>query len=147
MMRNLLLRRQSYQDERGYFTGQANQSPNLCYSGTKLIRLRLNAQSANGGVKTSATASGFSSLLDYSLKVDTALDSAANVNATCNASTLKSGMSGCTLSPAGAGLSSGGKTATSKTATLTIAWTPPVSPRLVAGSYSDTVTLSIAAAQ
>ena len=108
---------------------------------------KLNAQSSNGGVTTPTVATGFSSNLDYALNVDVALDNAADVSASCNASTLQSGMGGCALSPAGAGLSSGGKTATNKTATLTISWTPPASPRLVAGNYSDTITLSIAAAQ
>ena len=108
---------------------------------------KLNAQSANGGVTTPAVSAGFASSLDYALNLDVALDSAADVSASCNASTLTAGMAGCALSPAGAGLSSGGKTATNKTATLTISWTPPTSPRLVAGNYSDTITLSIAAAQ
>ena len=44
-------------------------------------------------------------------------------------------------------LSSGNKTANNKAGTLTVNWTPPAPPTmLVAGTYSDTITLSIGAA-
>jgi spore coat protein U-like protein len=60
---------------------------------------------------------------------------------------LVAGQSSCALSPANStGLSSGGKASLNKTATLTVAYTVPTLPtRLIAGSYSDTITLTITA--
>ena len=108
---------------------------------------KLNATSANGNLKNLVAAvSSFTNTLAYVLTVSVALDSGGPVSANCNSATLVAGQSGCALSPANStGLSSGSAIATNKTATLTAAWTTPASPQLVAGSYADTLTISIAA--
>jgi len=106
---------------------------------------RINVTSANGAAKTAnVTSNGFTNSLPYSVKLDLPLDDNSTVSATCASSALVSGQSSCALSPAnGTGLSSGGKTAINKIAALTATWTLPAQP-LVAGSYSDTLTVSIA---
>ena len=83
--------------------------------------------------------------MKYTLTVSVPLDSGGPVSANCASSALLAGQSSCALSPSNAtGLSSGSATATNKVATLTAAWTTPSLPYLVAGSYSDTLTISIA---
>jgi hypothetical protein len=113
-----------------------------CNSGFKI-----NATSAKGALKSTTVApTNFSNVLPYTLTVAVPVDGtpASTPSASCASSLLMSG-SGCTLAPSGAGLSSGGRTAMGQTATLTVAWTIPTLPtRLIAGSYSDTITLSIA---
>ena len=104
------------------------------------------ATSANGAlVSAGATSANFTNRLDYTLKLAVPLDGGSTVSASCGAATLKAGQSSCVLSPAGGGLSSAGGIATNQTATLTASWTLPTSPRPTAGSYSDTITLSITA--
>lgn len=109
----------------------------------------INATSLNGGMKTTKSATGFASLVPYSLTVLVPLETtpATSVSATCAATTLVSGQSSCALSPGNVtGLSSGGKASLGKTATLTLAYTVPSLPtRLIAGSYSDTISLTITA--
>lgn len=108
---------------------------------------KIRATSANGAIKSAAaTAPNFTNALRYSLKADMPLDGGSVVSATCESATLTAGQSSCALSPASSsGLSSGAGIATNKTATLTLAWTMPTPPtRLIAGNYSDTITLSIA---
>ena len=108
---------------------------------------RIRATSANGAIKSAAViAPNFTNALPYSLKADVPLDGGAVVSATCASASLVTGQSSCALSPASSGgLSSAAGIATNKTATLTLAWTIPVLPtRLIAGSYTDTITLSIA---
>jgi len=106
---------------------------------------RINITSANGAAKTTNQASsGFTNSLPYSLKLSVPLDSGSPVEATCTSGTLMSGQASCALSPNNAsGLSSGGKSAINQIATLTASWAPPFQ-KLVAGSYSDTLTVSIA---
>jgi hypothetical protein len=94
-----------------------------------------------------AAPTNFTNSQSYTLSVNVPLDSGGLATSSCDAALLKAG-SGCALATAGAGLSSGTATATSKTATLTAAWTTPSLPtRLVAGSYTDTITISVAVAQ
>lgn len=114
-----------------------------CNSGFKV-----NALSANGAIKNvTAAPSGFANALPYNLTLSVPLETGGPVSATCASSSLVSGQSGCALSPANAtGLSSGGKASLNKTANLTVAWTVPALPtRLLAGSYSDTITLTVTA--
>ena len=108
----------------------------------------LRATSANGGLTTvvQAPSASFSNKLDYQFAISVPLDNAGGtVSGNCAASNLTAGGSLCALSPAGAGLSSQGGTSTGKTATLGISWTVPSVTHLVAGSYVDTITISIAA--
>jgi hypothetical protein len=108
---------------------------------------KINATSANGTIKSSVAASApYTNTLPYNLEADVALDDGSIRTATCASSTLVAGQSGCALSPAnGTGLTSNGQIATNKTTTLTISWTTPAAPNLLkAGSYSDTITLTIA---
>lgn len=108
----------------------------------------LKAVSANGGLKTTTPVSSasFSNKLDYQFTISVPLDNGAGtLSGSCGASNLTAGAGFCALSPAGAGLSSGGRTSTGKTATLGINWTLPVSTHLIAGSYTDIITISIAA--
>ena len=106
------------------------------------------ATSTNGAIKSATAApTNFTNSLDYTLTLSLPLDSGATATATCAAALLKAGQTTCALSPAGTGLSSSGATAIGKTASLTAQWTVPALPtRLVAGSYSDTIVISIAAA-
>lgn len=109
---------------------------------------KVNALSANGAIKNSTSApSGFTNTLPYTLTLSVPLETGSPVSATCSASALVAGQSSCALSPANAnGLSSGGKASLNRTADLTVAWTVPSLPtRLIAGSYSDTITLTVAA--
>lgn len=108
----------------------------------------LKATSANGGLKTATAApsASFANKLDYQFNISVPLDnSAGTLTGSCAASNLAAGASACALSPAGTGLSSGSGTSTGKTATLGINWTVPSAVHLVAGSYADTITISIAA--
>ena len=108
---------------------------------------RIRATSANGAIKSAAViAPNFTNTLPYTLKADVPIDGGTPVSATCASTSLVAGQASCALSPASSsGLSSGAGIATNKTATLTLAWTMPTVPmRLIAGSYSDTITLSIA---
>jgi hypothetical protein len=107
---------------------------------------KLNATSQKGAIKSSVVASGLlTNRLPYSLTADVALD-AGSRNETCSSSSLVSGQSSCVLSPANAaGLTSNGQIATNKITTLTVSWTPPALPTMLApGTYSDTITLTIA---
>lgn len=110
---------------------------------------RIRASSANGALKSATFAPAqFSNSLDYSFSVTVPLDAGGQVSATCGSATLVSGATGCTLSPASSsGLSSGAGTSTSKTASLALQWTLPTATRLVAGSYADTITITIAVQQ
>lgn len=111
-------------------------------------RYLLRATSANGGLKSAVAApsASFSNKLDYQFTILVPLDNnGGTVSGNCVASNLTTSGSACTLSPAGVGLSSANGTSTSKTATLGISWTLPSVSHLVAGSYADTITLSIAA--
>ena len=106
----------------------------------------LKATSANGAVtSTSAVSTGFTNSLNYKLRLILTLGDTV-LTAVCNSRALVAGNSSCALSPAGAGLASGGKPAFHRTAALQLAWTPPIQPRLVAGSYHDTLTITVAAA-
>jgi hypothetical protein len=105
----------------------------------------IRATSARGAIRTTQTpTSGFANSVPYNLTLTVPLDNSAMLSATCSSTSLVAGQSACALSPAGSGLGSGGVSAINRTAQLQVAWTtPPL--RLVAGSYSDTITLSIAA--
>jgi spore coat protein U-like protein len=103
----------------------------------------------NGALKSATPVSGlFSNNLSYGLSVTVPLDAGGQISATCASATLVSGASSCALSPASvSGLSSGTGTSTSKTAALALQWTLPTATRLIAGSYSDTITITIAVQQ
>jgi hypothetical protein len=108
---------------------------------------KVTATSANGAIKSSVPASApFTNALPYMLKADVRLDDGSVTTATCASSALVAGQSSCPLSPANStGLTSNGKIATDKTTTLTVSWTPPSLPTVLKpGSYSDTITLTIA---
>jgi hypothetical protein len=112
-------------------------------------RFKLNALSSNGALVTATvlpTGSSFVRRLDYSLALSFQNDAGVTISATCPSAELTTGRGDCALSPANsAGLSSGAATAINRIAGLTVSWAPPALPaRLVAGSYSDTITLSIA---
>lgn len=129
-------------------------SSNLAISGNAQAQATVNcntgfvikATSASGAItSTSHTATGFTNTVPYSLAFNSPTDSGIMIGGPCASATLVAGQAGCVLSPAGSGLSSNGALATGKTATLTLSWTPPVQ-KLVAGTYTDVITLSIAAA-
>jgi hypothetical protein len=107
----------------------------------------LRAASANGGLKTTTAApsASFTNLLDYVFTISVPLDNGAgSISGSCAASNLIPGSGFCNLSPMGAGLSSGSGTSTGKTASLGVSWAPPGASHLVAGSYTDTITITIA---
>jgi spore coat protein U-like protein len=107
---------------------------------------RVRAISTNGGLKTtSATGEGFTNLLDYSLRLQLATD-AGGLDATCNADALASAAGGCAYygSAAGQGLSSGQGVSLNASGALQFGWTA-APQRLVAGSYSDTLTIVVEA--
>lgn len=107
----------------------------------------MTATSANGGLKNDVPAPrGFTNSLGYFLSVFISLGGAAAVSGGCTSARLVAGNSSCSLSPGGAGLSSGGKPAIGTTAYLTVIWATPTKPHLVAGAYHDTITISVAAA-
>jgi hypothetical protein len=126
-------------------TGSAPGSAKVNCNGPFAVR----ATSANGAVVNGKTApQGFSNKLVYNLTVTVPLDSGASVSAMCGSASLTAGKSDCTLSPAhSVGLSSNGETATEKTATLSLAWTTPTTPRLLAGSYADVLTVTVSPQQ
>lgn len=108
----------------------------------------LRATSANGGLKTTivAPSPSFVNQLDYQFSISVPLDNGGGtISGSCAASGLIAGSGLCSLSPAGAGLSSGTGTSTGTTASLTVTWTLPGATHLVAGQYTDTITLTIAA--
>lgn len=98
----------------------------------------ITATSAKGAVKTAnATSAGFINSLPYGFSLSVPLDSGGPAAANCTSAALLA--NSCNVT-------SGGALATNKTATLGVAWTQPALPtRLVGGSYTDTITLSIAA--
>lgn len=107
---------------------------------------KINALSANGAIKSNTAApSGFTNSVAYDFTLSVPLESGGPIPATCASGTLVSGQASCALSPGNTtGLSSGGTASINKTAALTVAWTVPTLPtRLIAGSYSDTITLTI----
>lgn len=133
--------------------GAANFAVSGSVSATAIVNCNtgftIKATSANGAAKNSRPATtGFINNEPYTLQMSVPTDSGMTLtSAVCASAQLLAGQSSCTLSPAGAGLSSAGKTAIGETATLTAAWIAPALPtRLVAGSYSDTITISIASA-
>ena len=99
------------------------------------------ASSANGALKRvppGAPPANFTNSLAYSFSLSVPLDSGGPALANCTSAALLA--NSCSLS-------SGGGTATARTATLTASWTIPALPiRLLAGGYSDTITLTIATA-
>jgi hypothetical protein len=133
--------------------------PNLAASGSVTRQatvncntgFKVNARSTGGAlVNVKPAPANFANTIPYNLTVSIPLDNVANpISATCSSSALMLGQNGCALSPGNAtGLSSGGKSSINKTATLTLAYTVPTVPtRLVAGTYSDTIIFTIAAAQ
>lgn len=132
--------------------GAANLNSNGSVGATALVNCNskylIKATSANGGLKTATAApsASFANKLDYTFSISVPLDnSSSTVSGSCTASSLIAGASACPLSPAGTGLSSGLGTSVNQTATLAVTWTLPGATRLVAGSYADTITISIAA--
>jgi hypothetical protein len=109
----------------------------------------IKATSANGAVKNAASASpGFTNSLNYRFSLIVPLSDApgSRINATCGSETLVAGQSSCALSPAGPGLQSGGAVAINQKAAVYFSWKIPARLHLVAGSYQDVITISIAAA-
>jgi hypothetical protein len=110
------------------------------------IKFLIRVKSANGGLKTSLTppSAAFSNSLDYQFSIAVPLDnSAGTLSGNCAASGLVTGSSACALSPAGTGLSSGSATAMGQTASLGVSWTIPAPKLLLAGSYADTLTITV----
>jgi len=106
----------------------------------------IKATSANGAVKNDASVSpGFTNSLRYTVSLGVGTVDGF-LYAKCSSASLVAGQSTCSLSPDGPGLDSGGSPSARRAATLTMSWNPPVRPRLVAGSYQDTITISVAAA-
>jgi hypothetical protein len=97
----------------------------------------MTATSANGAVTTAAATSvNFTSSLAYNFSLSVPLESGGSAVATCTSAAMLA--NSCSLS-------SGGVAAIARTATLTTSWTVPALPlRLVAGAYSDVITVSIA---
>ena len=122
----------------------ANLSANGSVSATATVNCNtgfsIAAASANGAVKRvppGTPPANFSNSLAYSFSLSVPLDSGGPAVANCSSAAMLA--NSCSLS-------SGGGTAAAKTATLTASWTIPVLPtRLLAGGYSDTITLTIAA--
>jgi hypothetical protein len=105
----------------------------------------IHATSARGTIRTDRVpTAGFANSVPYSLTLSIPLDSGTTISGTCGSASLVAGQSACALSPAGSGLSSNGVSAIGRTAQLQVAWPAPTQS-LVAGAYSDTITLSIAA--
>jgi len=133
--------------------GSANLNGDGSVSGSALVNCnapyRLRASSSNGALTTpTAAPAQFSNSLAYNLTAAVPLDAGGQVSATCASSTLTAGSSSCALSPASAtGLSSGTGTSNSKVASLSVQWTLPTATRLIAGSYSDVITITIAVQQ
>lgn len=108
---------------------------------------RIRATSARGALRSTTPAAGaLTNALPYDLRLDVALDD-GGVSATCPSAQLLAGQTSCLLSPASpTGLTSAGQIATNRTTTVTISWALPAAPAaLVPGSYSDTITLALAA--
>lgn len=113
------------------------------------IGFAIKATSANGALKSVASASpGFTNSLNYKLSLIVPLSDAPGswMKASCGSATLVAGQSACALSPGGPGLQSNGAASINQSAALNFSWKTPAKPRLVAGSYQDTITISIAAA-
>ena len=133
--------------------GSANLDADGSVNATALVDcntpFKVSATSQNGAMKSATTPpSGFANSLPYTLSVSVPLDSGSTVNASCGSATLVTGATSCALSPASpTGLSSGSGVASSKVSNLTLQWTIPTVTRLVAGSYSDVVTIRIAVQQ
>ena len=108
----------------------------------------MTATSANGALKNDTVASrGFTNRLNYLLHIFLPLTgTATRLISSCNSAFLVAGNSLCSLSPGGSGVSSGGKPAIGTTATITVVWATPTKPRLIAGAYHDTVSISVTAA-
>ena len=130
----------------------ANLSANASVQATAIVNcntaFKIKATSANGALKNiKLVQANFTNSEPYTLTVTVPLDAGAPVSSSCLASGLIAGQSTCALAPNGAGLSSGTASATNKTATLSAGWTLPALPtRLLAGTYSDTISISITAA-
>lgn len=134
--------------------GNANLDANGTVTAAAVVNCNLKyvvkATSARGGLKnaTAAPSSSFSNLLAYNFSLSVPLDNGGGtISATCTSTALVAGASNCQLSPAGTGLSSGNGTSVNQNAALSIGWTLPTTTRLVAGSYSDVLTITIAAQQ
>jgi len=106
---------------------------------------RVRAASKNGGFLTDQAAVGdtIADQLDYSLHL-TLPTSLGALDATCNADALKAGAGGCAFygTAAGQGLSSGDGVAINQSGSLQFGWTQSAK-HLVAGSYSDTLTIVV----
>jgi hypothetical protein len=104
---------------------------------------RVRAASTNGGFRTSAEADGFANLLDYRLRLRLETD-AGGLEAACNADALVSAAGGCAYygAAAGEGLSSADGVALHRRGALHFTW-PTARQRLVAGRYSDTLTIVV----
>ena len=130
--------------------GSANLNASGSVSATAQVNcntpFRIRAVAAQGVMKNPNSAPAFfGNSQAYNLTVTVPLDSGSQVAATCPSSSLIAGSSSCTLSPASAsGLSSGNGTSMGKAATLAVQWTLGGTP-LLAGTYSDTITVTIAA--
>jgi hypothetical protein len=140
-----------FKSQNGDFA-QPNLSANGSISGQATVKcnsgFRITATSANGALTNSKSAANFTSSVAYTFGMSVPVDDGATVTSTpsqCSSTAMKSGTS-CVLMASG-------KTATGvagagRPATLTLAYTVPSLPtRLLAGTYSDTITLTIAASQ
>ncbi len=112
---------------------------------------RVAVSSANGGLQTAAAATGFASKAPYDVTVNLVADNATKASATCAASTLSSGGS-CAAFAGTASSSTGlrlGAPSTKSNGSYVRVSAAPYSASatpLVAGTYSDTLTVTVSAA-
>jgi hypothetical protein len=103
----------------------------------------LQATSKNGAVvNTTSAPPGFINSLPYTFEFNLPLDQGGALSATCEAASMKLGQASCAIAT-GHGLSSDGKSAIGRIASLTASWAAP-SGNPMAGNYSDTITISVA---
>lgn len=112
---------------------------------------RVAVSSANGGLATAASAAGFASKASYDVTLNLVSDNAVKATATCAAATLATGGS-CTTFAGTAGTSTGLRLAGASTKAngsylrvSAAAYSASATP-LVAGTYSDTLTITVSAA-
>jgi hypothetical protein len=107
--------------------------------------------SSNGGLKRNTAGedlhvAGFATSLDYDVGLAYQTD-LGTVSGHCPASSLASSSPACAFYGAGAsqGLASRNGVAVDAPGSLTLTWQPPSHARLIAGSYKDTITITVGA--
>ncbi|MDX6749173.1 hypothetical protein SH611_05080 [Geminicoccaceae bacterium 1502E] len=96
--------------------------------------------SANGGLRHQSPGDsppGFTGLLPYEASLTLPLDDGSRIDDRCTSTVIGPGGAGCAFSDSGTAI------ALDQSATLAIDWSAPALP-LLAGSYADELTLSVA---